>query len=83
MAFENTDIGISVAAAYVKIGTYTGDKNHVTFDVQIYSSVDLRNAEKSPMGTRSYKIEAPAAAILPALYNHLKTLPEFAGALDV
>jgi len=79
------DEGFTSANGYVKINRIRGDKDNIRFDTQVFYSKTARDAGKPSLANGSYEITMPAATgndLFVDLYNHLKTLPEFAGAVD-
>ena len=82
---KDTDQGFTAETAYAKITSFNyDDQAGLRFDVKIFFDVQSRQNDLQPIDYISCEIPAlPTTDMLPALYNHLKTLPEFQGALDV
>lgn len=78
-----TQYGLTASSCYIKIHRFNGDKNIIRFDVELYFNADARNNNNQSLEYRSFEIPTPNTDLFPALYNYLKTLPEFSGALDV
>ena len=75
--------GATSASGYIRISDFRGDKNNISFTVECFYNKDARDNGLQPLEYKHFEIATPTTDMLPALYNHLKTLPEFAGALDV
>lgn len=65
-------------SAYIKVISIYGDKSQLT------ATVNFKDGEKSfnKEYQVSVSVETNAANFIAQAYNHLKTLPEFAGATD-
>jgi len=84
MALQKTfTTKFGVNGDYIKIEDYAGDKMSVTISVSIYADAQARTDNKRPLELLTYVTSVPTTDIMPALYDHLKTLPEFSGAIDV
>jgi hypothetical protein len=82
-SFEN---GFGVfPEAYVKIQNFFGDKTQLSINVFIWSSMEARSTNKDVIESQTYSVpfDPSSGANMITLYNYLKTLPEFTGALDV
>lgn len=87
----DTDSGVGVAApaAYARIVIYTHDiKNDaLMFAVEYHYNAQAKNQGRNPMKGASYSVlEAELVGtgnIRSKMYDYLKTLPEFVGAIDV
>lgn len=78
----DSQYGINLPTAYAKISTYRGDKTTLNFEVLIWADAAARDNGKQRMEQRLYSIPY-TQQIIADLYTYLKTLPEYAGALDV
>lgn len=78
-----TEYGFTQLDAYIKVSRYMGDKEEITLMVDIFVSQDTRNSRSQPLETKVYTMPYVDGMSISSLYNHLKTLPEFAGAVDV
>lgn len=74
---------VQATNAYHKIRDVNGDKNNIRFTVESFYDQAARDNNKEPLEYRSFEIPTPNTDLFPAMYNHLKTLPEFTGAIDV
>jgi hypothetical protein len=87
----DTDSGVGVAApmAYVRIVIYTHDikSDALSFAVEYHYNQQARNQGRNPIKGASYAVlEAQLVTtgnIRVRMYDYLKTLPEFTGAIDV
>jgi hypothetical protein len=71
---------IAVENAYIRIDQISGNKNEILFSVNFYR---LPNELTSFMGsTYKFTPSLDASNFIAQAYEHLKTLPEFAGAED-
>jgi hypothetical protein len=81
MALQKTVIfkGITVGDAYLKIQSFSGSKELLKFDLATHS----KSGEQS-LAVTSFEIPYSIDGSNPIkqAYGYLKTLPEFAGALD-
>lgn len=78
--FEGT--GVTGALTYAKIDRIYGDASNITIVVNFYID-SVARIDKQPIEQGSFTVATPSTDMLPALYAHLKTLPEFSGAVDV
>ena len=87
MALQTTFIsdqnGLVINGAYARIQGFHGTKDIVRMDVETFVSQQARLEGKQPITITVYEVSLPIGDILPALYTYLKTLPEFANAIDV
>jgi hypothetical protein len=78
-----SQVGVAFSAAYAKISHYHGQGKTVALHVAIFASTDARYASANPVDLRMHEMTLPAdAPLLPAAYEYLKTLPEYADATD-
>lgn len=83
LSIPTSQVGAPFPAAYAKISHYHGWTNVVSIHVAIYASADARHIPAQPVDARVHEMPVPHdAPLLPAAYDHLKTLPEYAGATD-
>jgi hypothetical protein len=80
----SSPIGMPITGAYCRITRYMGDKNAVRAYVAFWINQAARLAESAPIEERHYDIALSSLSgdIVPAMYDHLKTLGDFAGAID-
>lgn len=78
---------LQVNDAYIRIDTVSGSKDSLNISVNSYVSQDSFNDGKSYLEQNFYtfmpSVEDNAANFIKQGYEHLKTLPEYAGAIDV
>lgn len=83
LSMESRGIGFTFPAAYVNIGSYSGNKEQVLLDLHVYATKEAR-LTASPADIR--RVEVSVASIngelMPQLYAALKALPEYAAAQD-
>ena len=85
--FEVRDSGIN--AEYVKISNInlvkSGDVITLNITCEVFKDQAARDAGKNPISVLSYNTQDPAIldSISTEVYNLLKTLPDFTGAVDV
>ena len=78
-----TRFGFVQTDAYIKIATFDGDKTKIDLVVAIYASQAARDSGADVLETKPYRIPYSDGLSIAALYTHLKTKPEFGGAMDV
>ena len=64
---------------YIKIDKISGSKSAISAEVNVY---DQKDGTVLQTGTRSFVPSLDGDNFIKQAYNHLKTLPEFAGATD-
>lgn len=74
--------GISLPDAYVKIERWTGQKDFLCLSVSLYATQEARDTGTPVMEHFNIELGTNDAHNLASLYTYLKTLPEFAGAVD-
>ena len=81
MALQKTVVfkGITVGGAYIKIQSFSGSKDLLKFEVATHS-----RAGEQALTVASFEVpySIDGANPIKHAYEHLKTLPEFAGAVD-
>ncbi len=83
LSIQTSQVGAPFAEAYAKISHYHGWTHMMVVHVPIYASADARHIPAQPVDTRVHEMPVPSdAALLPAAYDFLKSLPEYAGATD-
>jgi hypothetical protein len=65
--------------AYIKINTLNGNKNKIDFELYIFKQANELLIERKSF---SFIPNLDGANFIKQGYEHLKTLPEFAGATD-
>jgi hypothetical protein len=79
-----TAIGTPLGGCYLRIVRLGGDKDTLRVSVEAYANEQARRDGKMPILIHTHVVTATEVAgpLFPALYAHLKTLPEYAGAVD-
>lgn len=80
---SNIDTGLTINDAYARVDRFSGDKHYVGFSVQVFVNQSARADGKSAIAQLNFEVPYVDGMSMVSLYNHLKTLPEFAGAIDV
>lgn len=87
-----TEFGITVPDAYAKINTFSGSKEFIIVDVAFFATQAARDAGNPTVRRQAYQWNrvdqsmtgvTDSDALVSKLYDYLKTLPEFAEAVDV
>ena len=79
IAIKFVDQDVTFTDAYIRVSAFQGDKKNVR------SSVDFLTAAEGDLLKRedySFEHNLLAGNVLSQTYNYLKTLPEFANAVD-
>lgn len=71
---------VLVTDAYIKIANVVGDKNSVSASIHWLKNSEVSDPFK--VTTCQFKPSMSGMNFIAQAYNHLKTLPEFAGAID-
>lgn len=90
MAFtqaRDTNIGIRLTAAYIKVEDTSGNTEQINITVLVYYDDEARLNGKQPIEQLVYSfipsVENGAPNYHKQGYEYLKTLPEFTGVIDV
>lgn len=79
--------GLKVSNSYARINTVGGGKQGAVIEVNFYVSQDYFQNGKLPVKTEYYNftpsVDGGADEWIKQGYEHLKTLPEFIGVIDV
>ncbi len=79
-----TPQGVPAPEAYAQITSFRGNKVTVMFVVDIFFNAAVAVQDGiQPLQSLSYTVPYTDGAGIAVLYTYLKTLPEFAGAIDV
>jgi hypothetical protein len=80
----STTFGIELDKAYMRVGSVSGNKNHVDVVLHIFANKTTAENGGSVMAVFrcGFKPEENGKTWDAQAYAHLKTLPEFAGATD-
>ena len=81
MALQQTfsHLGFPLTDAYLKISSYTGDKKYLRFNLEIKAT---ESGVPLDMLSYSFSLDLEGSNPIKQAYLHLKTLPEFADAID-
>jgi hypothetical protein len=85
LQIQNTEVGAAFDAAYAKIVHFEGHNDGsgiVHFVVDFYADQAARDSNLRRVSRAFYDSPVPDGHITQSLYAYLKTLPEFAGAVD-
>lgn len=86
---SDSGVGVAAPVAYAHIVIYTHDvKNDaLMFAIEYHYNLQARNQLRNPIKSASYSVLEAALTgtgnLRSKMYDYLKTLPEFAGAIDV
>lgn len=89
LSAETSGIGTPIQAAYARIVAiqYSVQDGKLLFAIEYHWDQAARHAPLRPIGGQTFSIDsfdfAAEVGIKAALYTYLKTLPIFAGAVDV
>lgn len=68
---------------YIVVENLTGSKSNVNFSVVIYKTSDKSEVIDSKLYSFIPNVEENSSNFIKQCYNYLKTLPEYADAIDV
>ena len=78
---DNFGGAVVLPKTYCRVTMVVGNKTHLVFDVEV-----LNNEKDRLFLTQKYNfaplVEPGSANFIEQAYNHLKTLPEYVGAID-
>ena len=86
MVTTDSPVGFTFPASYCKINSITGDKEMTLLNMAWFADEQARLDAKNPIKVNVYQMTNAAAGVIASYaegYDYLKTLPEFAGAVDV
>lgn len=83
VTFNDNEKGLSLTGAYAKVENFRGDKDEVSFQVAVYVNEQARLDGKVGISSHVFTVPYVDGMSIQTLYDYLKTLPEFAGAIDV
>lgn len=81
--------GFEFQEAYGLIPHYSGDRHYVTFNLTVQANATAREQLKQPVAFFDYRVDVASidsqdgATQLERIYNYIKTLPDFDGAINV
>ena len=80
----STQFGVNAPDAYARIANFTGNKEQVQVQLVVYFNEDARKQNLNAVREDSVSIALQDlnGDIFPAIYNALKSLPEYQGAVD-
>jgi hypothetical protein len=84
IALQNSSIGVPFPAAYVRVARFSGDKERMTYSVDIYASAQARADNARPVGSDQFRAATTdiSGDVLPALYADLKARAGYENAED-
>jgi hypothetical protein len=84
IALPITEFGVAAPQAYAKVTAFGGDANKIRVRVSVFFDKDARQKNLTTIKSNSHDIATKdlKGEILPGIYNILKTLPEYNGAVD-
>lgn len=80
--YTNERTGLQVPSAYTIITSVEWNKMACRISLTSYVSKEKRDEDVTGNGIGGYSIFVEGLDTIEAMYNYLKTLPEFAGAVD-
>jgi hypothetical protein len=83
ISYISPDYGITALESYAKIDSFRGNINFINFLVNYYVNQEARLEGKSPIGFFYFTMPYQDGMTYTAVYNYLKTLPEFVGSVDL
>jgi hypothetical protein len=85
IALPTTEFGTPAPKAYAKVTSFGGDANIIRVRVSVYFDKDARKKNLTVIKNASHDIKTSqiTGALLPGIYDILKTLPEYKDAIDV
>ena len=82
ITLTETDIGIPMADTYARIMTWRGDKDQTLIHVAHYANQDARQSNAQPVADRTLFAPTTECEGMTAMYDWLKTQPDYASAVD-
>lgn len=75
--------GITIPLAYIRVNNFSGSKSHIAFNVGFYGPAN-EQGEREMFDQQAHQCayDLNGSNAVKQAYEHLKTLPEFAGALE-
>jgi len=85
-SLESNIYGVSAPQAYAKVSHFHGNKDQLHIQVAIFFNADAREQGLNTLKEDTHIIATQdlnsRGDLLPAIYEVLKTLPEYQGAVD-
>lgn len=83
LSLADSPLGVGFPAAYARVTRVMADKVVARVMVDVHASAEARHAGAQPVETRMHELPLPSdAPLYPAVYDAIKTMPEYAGAVD-
>lgn len=83
LSLSTSPLGVGFPAAYARVARVHGDKDGIRALVEIHANAGARVAGAQPVETRVHDLPLQDdAPLYPAVYDALKALPDYAGAVD-
>jgi hypothetical protein len=76
---NKTISGVAINGCYIKVRTVSGDKNNVSATLSFAAN---QSAEPIAMSDVNFTPLMDGGNFIAQAYEHIKTLPEYAGAID-
>lgn len=76
---DNFNITVSISNAYIKVGVINGNKENMGATVLFYKEKDNLIVQQKQY---EFSVDLAGKNFFAQAYDYLKTLPEFAGAID-
>lgn len=75
--------GVTIPDAYTRVNAFSGSKSHIAFNVGFYGPAN-EQGEREMFDQQAHQCayDLNGSNAVQRAYDHLKTLPEFAGAKD-
>ena len=75
--------GITIPLAYIRVNNFSGSKSHIAFNVGFYGPAN-EQGEREMFDQQAHQCayDLNGSNAVKQAYEHLKTLPEFSGALE-
>ena len=82
LSYTNSQ-GFLCPEAYVRIANYDGDKDSIRLGVWIFKDKDARDNNLGTIDQFRLELNITDGATMAQMYEALKALPQFAGAINV
>jgi hypothetical protein len=81
----STQFGVPAPQAYARITNFFGTKDQIQVQVAVYYNKDARHSNMATVKENAHyiAIEDLKGDLIPAIYDELKKLTEYAGAEDI
>lgn len=76
-------MGFTAPTAYLRIVSFSGDKTNIICNIEIHYNKESKDSGKANIGYNTVFLQLVDGATMQQMYDALKLLPEFAGAIDV